>query len=577
VPLIGEAELTGNRGVAFSLAWSPDGRVLAAAGHLRVELWDAASGESLGTLEGHRGQVWGVAWSPDGSTLASASTDGTVRLWGSDTLEELQIFDIRSPMSVTWSPDGSQVAAGSMAGNVGVWDVGSGALLHDLKRPRGSSYIIAVDWCPDGTRIASGQWDGAIVVWDAGSGGQLQVLEDYTNARCDVNGLAWSPDGKILASAHQDGKVRLWDSESWELVATLERHAGWARGVAWSPDGRFLASSGQDASVRVWDVETGQLRAREVGGSLPLWSVVWSPDGTQLAAGNGEYQQVQPSSVWMWTVPPDATSAANPQAAAPEVAVEEVRPVDNMTMVYVPGGTFEMGSSASQVEAALQLCEEYPDAWGKCELERFQVESPQHTVSLDGFWLDRTEVTNAQYSLCVEAGDCRPSRLADDRAYSQTETPVAGIPWRDAAAYCAWAGGRLPTEAEWEYAARGSEGRIYPWGDEFDCAGGNFGDEITGCDDGYAEPAPVGSFAAGISWCGALDMAGNAWEWVADAYGAYPAEDQANPTGPASGDERILRGGSWAYYPPFLRTAHRYPVPPTANYLAVGFRCVVQN
>jgi formylglycine-generating enzyme required for sulfatase activity len=247
-----------------------------------------------------------------------------------------------------------------------------------------------------------------------------------------------------------------------------------------------------------------------------------------------------------------------------------------MAMVYVPGGTFQMGSTDFRVEATLRLCEEYPDPWGKCELERFQVESPQHTVALDGFWLDRTEVTHAQYSRCVEAGACMPSRLAGDAAYNQADYPVAGIPWQDAAAYCAWAGGRLPTEAEWEYAARGSEGRVYPWGDDFDCAGGNFGDDITGCDDGYGEAAPVGSFPAGASWCGALDMAGNAWEWVADAYGAYPAQEQTNPTGPAAGDERILRGGSWAYYAPFLRTAHRYPVPPTADYLAVGFRCAVQ-
>ena len=253
------------------------------------------------------------------------------------------------------------------------------------------------------------------------------------------------------------------------------------------------------------------------------------------------------------------------------------RSSDGMVMVYVPGGTFLMGSSEAGTGEAISLCERYPDGYGKCKPDAFDAESPQHSVTLDGFSIDSTEVNNAQYDLCVEAGSCRGSRLANDPAYNQDDVPVAGIPWQDATDYCAWAGGRLPTEAEWEYAARGTEGHAFPWGGEFDCAEGNFGDELTGCDDGYAGPSPVGSFPAGLSWCGALDMAGNAWEWVADAYAPYPSEPQSNPTGPASGSKRILRGGSWGYHPPFLRTAYRYPVPPAANYLAVGFRCSVTD
>jgi serine/threonine-protein kinase len=198
-------------------------------------------------------------------------------------------------------------------------------------------------------------------------------------------------------------------------------------------------------------------------------------------------------------------------------------------------------------------------------------------VTLDGFWLDRTEVTNTQYRLCVADGACRESRLANDLAYGGDDYPAAGIPWQDAQDYCVWAGGRLPTEAEWEYAARGSEGYTYPWGEEFTCTGGNFWDKASGCDDGFAEPAPVGSFPEGTSWCGALDMAGNVWEWVADVYGPYPDEGQVNPTGPASGGERVLRGGSWGYHQPFVRAAYRYPVPPAADYLAVGFRCAASE
>jgi serine/threonine-protein kinase len=246
-----------------------------------------------------------------------------------------------------------------------------------------------------------------------------------------------------------------------------------------------------------------------------------------------------------------------------------------MEMVYVPAGTFQMGSSDVQVEEARVLCEQYPDEYGKCQDADFTSESPPHAVTLDGFWIDRTEVTNAQYGLCAASGACPEARLADSPAYNGEDYPVAGIPWQDAGDYCAWAGGRLPAEAEWEYAARGPDGTLYPWGNEFDCAGGNFWDDAAGCDDGYPEPAPVGSFPGGASWCGALDMAGNVWEWVSDAYGAYPAEAQTNPTGPASGSNRILRGGSWGYHQPFVRAAYRYRVPPSADYLAVGFRCAV--
>jgi formylglycine-generating enzyme required for sulfatase activity len=244
-----------------------------------------------------------------------------------------------------------------------------------------------------------------------------------------------------------------------------------------------------------------------------------------------------------------------------------------MAMVYVPGGTFMMGSTQAQIDTANALCERYPDAWGKCAEsgEAFAAEAPQHEVMLDGFWIDRTEVTYGQYTLCVGEEACRPIGGSGD----VDDFPVAAVPWADAAAYCDWAGGRLPTEAEWEYAARGASGSIYPWGDQFGCQYGNFSDDISKCDDGYPKASPVGSFPEGVSWCGALDMAGNMWEWVADEFREYTAESQVNPTNPPTGDEGLLRGGSWGYGPGHVRTTFRYVVPLSANYQAVGFRCVV--
>jgi formylglycine-generating enzyme required for sulfatase activity len=259
-----------------------------------------------------------------------------------------------------------------------------------------------------------------------------------------------------------------------------------------------------------------------------------------------------------------------------------------MVLVYVPAGEFEMGSTDEQVDEALQICNE---VWGDCKREWFEDELPAHTVSLKAFWIDRTEVSNAQYRECVEAGACwAPMRCTwGDPTYddaSKADHPVVCVDWYRAQTYCEWAGGRLPTEAEWEYAARGPETPIYPWGDEFDCSRGNFDDETeyddyvlpggAGCD-GYVETAPVGSFSSGVSWCGALDLAGNVWEWCADWYDPdyYAGSLSRDPQGPNSGEYRVPRGGSWFGNRRDVRSVVRYGLTPGHTYSHVGFRCVV--
>jgi formylglycine-generating enzyme required for sulfatase activity len=263
-------------------------------------------------------------------------------------------------------------------------------------------------------------------------------------------------------------------------------------------------------------------------------------------------------------VPTEEPTPAAPPADA-SLGDTWTRPADGMVMVYVPAGEFEMGSTEGDAN-----------------------EQPVHTVLLDGFWIDRTEVTNAQYLRCVEAGGCSPppeSSSATRDSYYGNSTydnyPVTKVHWHLAADYCAWAGARLPTEAQWEYAARGPEGRVFPWGDEFDGTRLNYcdancpreyADETV--DDGYAaDTAPVGSYPGGASWCGALDMAGNVWEWVADSYGDYPSGRQVNPTGPASGEDRVLRGGSWVNDRDPARCACRGRGGPGYWLDDFGFRC----
>ncbi len=264
-----------------------------------------------------------------------------------------------------------------------------------------------------------------------------------------------------------------------------------------------------------------------------------------------------------------------------------VRPTDDMTMVYVPGGEFQMGSDDDEVDVALETCHGYYTT--PCQRAWFEVEQPVHPVVLDRFWLDRTEVTNAQYRRCVEAGACGPPRRSDsdtrtayygDSAYD--EYPVIHVTWSQADAYCRWAGGRLPTEAEWEYAARGPEGRRYPWGEQYD------GTRLNSCDancayewadgsfdDGHGDTAPVGSYPGGASWCGALDLVGNVWEWMADRFGEYPTERQVNPTGPSSGTDRALRGDAADGTRSVSRAAARHGMEPGRSYKYTGFRCAV--
>jgi len=272
---------------------------------------------------------------------------------------------------------------------------------------------------------------------------------------------------------------------------------------------------------------------------------------------------------------PVETDSPGATPSQPVLNDSKTRQADEMVMVYVPSGTLSMGSNQQQVDYARTLCDQHPDSYGKCNTETFELETPQHDVILGGFWIDQTEVTNAQYEICVSSGSCSPSRLKDDLEFNGSDYPAAGIPWLQAAEYCDWAGGRLPSEAEWEYAARGSDGHIFPWGDEFDCQKGNFWEACTPCDDGFSSPSPVGSFPEGASWVGATDMAGNVWEWVADEYDESTIGYGVISDSPASGDWRILRGGSWGYCPAFLRSAYRYQVKSEADYLAVGFRCVV--
>jgi eukaryotic-like serine/threonine-protein kinase len=224
--------------------------------------------------------------------------------------------------------------------------------------------------------------------------------------------------------------------------------------------------------------------------------------------------------------------------------------IDGMPQVYVPEGTFMMGSNKN------------PDA----------KEYPEHDVYLDSYWMDKVEVTNAMYLKCLQAKSCT-SPVSDNIYYNKwvyRDYPIVYVTWGQSNTYCQWAGRRLPTEAEWEKAARGTDSRIYTWGNErANPRLANFDESLIG------KSLPAYRYPLGASPYGILNMSGNVREWVADWFDNkyYEISPKVNPKGPETGTERSLRGGAYDANLDNITTFHRFRHEPDSAGLSRGFRC----
>ncbi len=573
----------GGKGALYDvMALSPGAETLAYSDtHGTVWLWGVAGMEAPRELPGRDGAVRTLVFSPDGRFLAGGSFGGRVRLWDLRHYGPPRVLDCGSApvRALAFSGEGGVLAAGGERGSVRLWAVLEGGEPRVLPGEGGPVRALALS--TGGRTMASLTEDGVVRLWDAGGGAQIRTLGGQ-----EVMGavLAFSPDGRTLATVAEDEVVRLWDVEKGGEARLLRRPEELWEGpvtcLAFSPEGRALASASggrfeNGSCVRLWDqsgpaslvararssrrdFRPGEIQQFDLGtwaDLLPKGSVgstavaAWQRDGggrgqTPAPPGPASVTSGPPSCVPL-AVAPEGTTALGLNRQGFERFLNQK---DGTVLIRVPAGPFTMGSAPG-------------------DLEVLDDELPAHRVTLSDFLVGECEVTNEQFRAFV--AETGYDAGGDWRACASgwgPQAPVVYVSWDDAQAYCRWAGGRLPTEAQWEKAARGTDGRRYPWGDSE--RGGQAWTEATS----GRRAHPVGLWPAGASFYGCLDMAGNVWEWCSDWYGAYPSGSATDPAGPSQGTERVDRGGAWNYPANFGRTARRHHWPPSDRIDRRSFR-----
>lgn len=391
---------------------------------------------------------------------------------------------------------------------------------------------------------------------DFAKGADLLKQKQYAEARAALEaGLMKSPSNAV---AHFNLAEACRGLKSW---ACAEKHYE----AAIELDAKAMATGSMEPRIPVPKHKAWQLfddakvwrlleeaRGLITGGQAQPDKMKQAKKALDNANELGLNDEQQPIFQYLQAKLPGSRSTALPSSPKQDRLTERVVPVEprDVPMVLVPAGEFTMGSNLGDDE------------------------KPARRVYLNAFYMDKYEVTVGQYARYLEVTEMEsPPDWSIMNQPQHQNRPVVNVNWEDAVNYCKWAGKRLPTEAEWEKAARGTDGRIYPWGNEAPTRlHANYGRNDW---NDHLALAPVGSFEAGKSPYGIYDMAGNAWEWVFDWYGHdfYKKSPKKNPIGPAKGDTKVVRGGSWLYVPDFLRTSFRFNADPSGRQFGYGFRC----
>jgi len=335
------------------------------------------------------------------------------------------------------------------------------------------------------------------------------------------------------------------------------------------PSGRRISSTRRPAKPNIWLIALLVITIifigfLMIGGIGVLWII--TPNSTQdLSKSQQQLTQLALTKSILETThdivkEPSASATIEvekkDQSIDSDFSITMNNSKDGSVMVHVPAGEFLMGSIDKDIQA-------------------LDSEKPQHAVYLEAYWINKTEITNELYKKCVDEGTCSiPLKVEKFNNPAFANYPIEYVNWEQASAYCGWAGGKLPSEAEWEKAARGTDGRNFPWGNKAPTK-----DLLNYKDSGMKGSTEVGSYPNGASPYGALDMVGNVQEWVQDWYAGdyYRSSPKENPPGAETGNSRVIRGSSWRFESALVRLPLRMYFAPTStdfDYKDIGFRCV---